>query len=49
MDELTSVLVEQVRAVDTERLGEVVGHLNAEELWGLDMALATVLALDRPR
>lgn len=42
----TKVLVEQVGAVDTSRLGKLSGHLSPEELWGVDEALATVLGLD---
>ena len=41
----TSVLVEQLGAVDASRLGELAGHLSPEELWGVDEALATVLGL----
>lgn len=41
----TRVLVEQVGAVDASRLGELVGHLSAQERWGIDLALATVLDL----
>ncbi len=41
----TRVLVEQLGAVDVRRLGELAGHLSAEELWGVDDALATVLGL----
>lgn len=44
-DETTRVLVEQVGAVDTARLGALVGHVTAEELWGIDEALLTVLGL----
>ena len=43
--ETTRVLVEQVGAVDTHRLGELVGHLSPEEQWGIDHALSTVLGL----
>ena len=43
--ETTRVLVEQIGAVDTRRLGELVGHLTHEELWGVDDALMTVLGL----
>lgn len=39
------VLVEQVGAVDTSRLGDLAGHLSREELWGVDEALSTVLGL----
>ena len=42
----TRVLVEQLGAVDTDRLGELAGHLSREELWGVDEALMTVLGLD---
>lgn len=41
----TTVLVEQVGAVDVGRLGERVGHLEAEEQWDVDAALSTVLDL----
>lgn len=44
-DATTRVLVEQVGAVDTTRLGNLVGHVIAEELWGIDEALLTVLGL----
>ena len=43
--EATRVLVEQIGAVDARRLGELVGHLTHEELWGVDEALAAVLGL----
>lgn len=43
--ESTRVLVEQVGAVDVNRLGSLSGHLTREELWGVDEALATVLGL----
>lgn len=45
LDESTRVLVEQVGAVDVGRLGDLVGHLTREELWGVDEALTTVLGL----
>lgn len=41
----TRVLVEQVGAVDAGRLGELVGHLAPEELWGIDESLRTVFDL----
>jgi len=41
----TRVLVEQVGAVDSRRLGELAGHRSVEELWGIDEALTTVLGL----
>ena len=44
--EKTRVLVEQLGAVDTRRLGDVIGHVTPEEQWGIDEALATVLGLD---
>lgn len=43
--EPTKVLVEQMGAVDANRLGDLVGHLSAEELWSVDDALMTVLGL----
>jgi mRNA interferase MazF len=44
-EEDTHVLVEQVGAVDDSRLGDLVGHVTPEELWGIDEALLTVLGL----
>lgn len=41
----TRVLVEQVGAVDAQRLGDLVGHVTPEEMWGIDEALATILGL----
>ena len=43
--EPTRVLVEQLGAVDAQRLGPRVGRLSAGELWAVDDALATVLGL----
>lgn len=43
---VTRVLVEQIGAVDIQRLGRFHGHLSREELWGVDEALVTVLGLD---
>lgn len=42
----TRVLVEQLGAVDAQRLGRRVGQLAADEMWAVDDALATVLGLD---
>jgi mRNA interferase MazF len=42
----TRVLVEQIGAVDTRRLGRLSGHLSPEEMWAVDEALMTVLDLD---
>lgn len=42
----TSVLVEQMGAVDINRLGGVAGHLSPEEQWSLDTAILTVLGLN---
>ncbi|HSS12044.1 MAG TPA: type II toxin-antitoxin system PemK/MazF family toxin [Acidimicrobiales bacterium] len=42
----TRVLVEQIGAVDNRRLGQLVGHLTPEEIWGVDDALLTILGLD---
>jgi len=41
----TRVLVEQVGAVDTSRIGELVGAITPEEAWGIDEALKTVLGV----
>lgn len=41
----TRVLVEQVGAVDAQRLGRRAGRLTAAEMWTVDEALATVLGL----
>jgi mRNA interferase MazF len=41
----TRVLVEQTGAIDVSRLGDHQGHLTPEELWGVDLALETVLDL----
>ncbi|MGH2748195.1 MAG: type II toxin-antitoxin system PemK/MazF family toxin [Actinomycetota bacterium] len=41
----TRVLVEQLGAVDATRLGDLVGHVSPEEMWGIDEALLTVLGL----
>jgi mRNA-degrading endonuclease toxin of MazEF toxin-antitoxin module len=40
------VLVEQLGAVDAQRLGRRVGQLDADEMWAVDEALVTVLGLD---
>ena len=42
----TRVLIEQTGAVDVTRLGELHDHLTAEEQWGVDLALETVLGLE---
>lgn len=44
-DQTTKVLVEHIGAADATRLGELVGHVTPEELWGIDEALLTVLGL----
>ena len=41
----TKVMVEQMTAVDGTRLGELVGHATAHEMWGIDEAILTVLGL----
>ena len=41
----TRVLVEQLGAVDAQRLGDQVDYLSADELWSIDDALVTVLGL----
>lgn len=42
----TRVLVEQLGAVDAQRLGRRVGQLAPDDMWAVDEALATVLGLD---
>lgn len=41
----TRVLVEQVGAVDANRLGGEVGRVEVDAMWTLDESLATVLGL----
>lgn len=41
----TRVLVEQVGAVDAQRLGDKVNLLTPQEMWAVDDALVTVLGL----
>ena len=43
--ETTRVLVEQVGAVDVNRLGKSICHADPEEIWGIDEGLLTVLGL----
>jgi mRNA interferase MazF len=43
--ERTRVLIEQIGAIDAQRLGKLMGHLSPQEMWGVDEALATVLGL----
>ncbi len=43
--ESTLVLVEQVGAVDVTRLGDLVGHVTPEQIWGIDEALLTAFGL----
>lgn len=43
---LSRVLVEQIGAVDIQRLGELSGHLSHDEMWSVDEALMTVLGLN---
>jgi mRNA interferase MazF len=44
--ESTRVLVEQLGAVDVQRLGRRVGKLSAEVMWSIDEALIVVLGLN---
>lgn len=44
--ETTRVLVEQIGAVDAQRLGDLAGHLTPEEMWGIEEALLAVLGLN---
>ena len=41
----TRVLVEQAGAIDTGRLGNLVGRVSPEQQWGIDEALMTVFGL----
>jgi len=41
----TKVLVEQISALDTNRLGEVVGTLQGQDLWAIEDALKLVFEL----
>jgi mRNA interferase MazF len=41
----SKVLVEQMGAVDVNRLGDPAGHLTSKEQWGVDAAILTVLGL----
>jgi len=43
--ESARVLVEQLGAVDVQRLGRRVGRLDSHEMWAIDDALTTVLGL----
>lgn len=42
----TRVLVEQLNAIATDRLGKRVAHLDIYEQWAIDDALLTVLGLN---
>ncbi len=42
----TRVLVEQVGAIDVNRLGDPVGRVTIDQQWQIDAALLTVLGLD---
>ena len=44
--ETTRVLVEELRGVDSRRLGDRVNLLSPEEMWAVDDALVTVLGLN---
>lgn len=43
--QITRVLVEQITAVNSERLGPSVGRLEAQELGAVDTAIAVVFGL----
>ncbi len=42
----TRVLVEQLGAIDVNRLGDRVGRVTVDQQWQIDTALLTVLGLD---
>ncbi len=43
--DITKVLVEQLGAVDATRLGDLVGRVSPQEMWGIDEALLAILGL----
>ncbi|MHB8190140.1 MAG: type II toxin-antitoxin system PemK/MazF family toxin [Ferrimicrobium sp.] len=43
--EHTHVLIDQLAALDVSRLGKQVGTLTLEELWAVDDAIRTMLAI----
>jgi mRNA interferase MazF len=45
LGEITRVLVEHAGAIDAGRLGDMIGRVTPEQLWGIDEALLTVLGL----
>jgi mRNA interferase MazF len=45
LGDTTRVLVEQAGAVDTGRLGDLVGRLSPQQQWGIDEAVMTVFGL----
>jgi mRNA interferase MazF len=47
LGETTRVRVEQVGAIDSGRLGNIVGRVTPEQQWGIDEALITVLGLHK--
>ena len=42
----TRVLVEQLGAIATDRLGKRIAHIDTDEQWAIDDALLTVLGLN---
>ena len=44
-EQRTTVLIDQLGAVDASKLGKLVGHASPEEMWGIDEAMLTVLGL----
>ncbi len=45
-DRRTRVLVEQLGAIDVNRLGDLIGTVTPDQQWQIDSALLTVLGLD---
>jgi mRNA interferase MazF len=43
--ERRKILVDQIGIVDVSRLGDLVRHVTAQELWGIDEALVTIFGL----
>lgn len=45
-NQTTRVLVEQLNAIATDRLGKRMGRIDTDEQWAIDDALLTVLGLN---
>lgn len=45
-NQVTRVLVEQLGAIATDRLGKRIGRIDVDEQWAIDDAMLTVLGLN---